>query len=152
MGRRTALWMALPLVGVVAACVFSASARAYTYVVRPNTTISAGSWTVLPGGTIDSVLDDNVLSPVAPSTTDDYIHENGNGPVAFEVGLSDVTLRGGENVTSVKSWGYARTGDARTLDVDLRHGTTVLVSGTWPANTAAQWLSMTYTGTLTQAE
>ncbi|HEX8082780.1 MAG TPA: Ig-like domain-containing protein [Solirubrobacteraceae bacterium] len=152
MGRRAALWLVLPVLGLVAACAFAATAGAYTYVVRPNTTISAGSWTVVPSGTIDSVLDDNVLSPAAPSTASDYVEENGNGPVTFEVGLGDVALRSGENVTSVRSWGYATTGDARTIDVDLRHGTTVLASGSWPAGAPAQWQSLTYTGSLTQLE
>ncbi|HEX8119979.1 MAG TPA: Ig-like domain-containing protein [Solirubrobacteraceae bacterium] len=152
MGRRVGLWLVLPVIGLVVACAFAASAGAYTYVVRPDTTINAGAWTIVPGGTIDSVLDDNVLSPGAPTTSDDYVTANGNGPIAFEVGLSDVALRAGENVTSIKSWGYASTGDARTLDSELRSGATVLAGGTWPSGLAAQWLSLTYTGTVTQAE
>jgi predicted phage tail protein len=152
MGCRVGLRFVLPVIGLVLACAFAASAGAYTYVVRPNTTISAGSWTVVPSGTIDSVLDDNVLTPTAPSTASDYIEENGNGPVTFEVGLSDVVLRGGENVTSVKGWGYVTTGDSRSIDSQLRTSSTVLASGTWPAGLPASWQSLTYTGTLSQAE
>jgi predicted phage tail protein len=152
MARHPRVWLVLFLLGLVSACAFAASASAYTYVVRPNTTTITGSWTIVPSGSIDSVLDDNVLSPTAPSTASDYVNANGNGPMTFEVGLSDVTLRGGENVTSVRSWGYAATGDARTLDTELRHGTTVLASGTWPSSVPAQWQSLLYTGSLTQAE
>src|SRR5215213_4659191 len=100
MGRRVGLWMGLLVIGLASACAFVPSAEAYTYVVRPNTTTTAGSWTVVPSGTIDSVLDDNVLSPTAPSTGTDYVQENGNGPATFEVGLADPALRAGENVTS----------------------------------------------------
>ena len=152
MASRTRVWLVLPILGLVLACAFASSASAYTYVVRPNTTTVAGSWTIVPSGTIDSVLDDNVLAPTAPSTASDYVHENGNGPAAMEVGLADVTLRSGENVTSVKSWGYASIGDSRTLDTELRHGATVLASGSWPASTPASWQSLTYTGSLTQLE
>jgi predicted phage tail protein len=152
MGRRAALWLILPFLGLVLACALAPAAQAYTYVVRPNTTITAGSWSVVPSGSIDSVLDDNVLSPSLPSTADDYVAEVGNGPQTFEVGLSDVALRPGENVTAVKSWAYARTGDARWLDSELRTGATVLASATWPASTPVQWLSMTHTGALTQSE
>ena len=85
------------------------------------------------------VLDDPVLQPVAPDTTGDHLSHNGNGPVVVEVGLANVTLRAGENVTSVKSWAYAATGDSRTLDTELRSGATVLASGSWPMNVAASW-------------
>ena len=68
MGRRGALWLVLPVLGLVLACAHVPAAEAYTYVVRPNATLVPGSWTVVPSGSIDSVLDDNVLSPTAPST------------------------------------------------------------------------------------
>src|SRR5687767_1394279 len=151
MGRRVGLCVVLPVLGLVLACAFAASAGAYTYVVRPNATVANG-WTVVPAGTADSVLDDNVLSPAAPSTATDFVQENGNGPVAVEVALGNVALRGGENVTSVKSWAYASTGDLRTLDSELRHGVTVLASGTWPSGVSAMWQSLTYTGALTQVQ
>ncbi|MDQ5808674.1 MAG: hypothetical protein M3320_08370, partial [Actinomycetota bacterium] len=152
MGRHRALWLVLPVLGLVVACAFAASAAAYTYVVRPDSTITAGSWTVTPSGTIESVLDDNVLSPVAPSTATDHIDENGNGPVTVEVGLGDVALRAGEAVTSVKSWGYLSTGDTRWLETRLRAGGSDLASDTVPAGTPAMWHSMTFTGSMTQTE
>src|SRR5687768_16726170 len=110
MGRRLARWLVLPILGLALACAHAPAAEAYTYVVRPNATITAGTWTVVPGGTVDSVLDDDVLAPVAPSTATDYISHSWNGAQTFEVGLGDVTLRGGESVTSVKSWGYGAIG------------------------------------------
>ena len=152
MGCGVGLWRGLLAVGLVAACLLPASASAYTYVVRPNSTITAGSWTVAPGGTIDSVLDDNVLSPTAPSTSGDHISENGNGPVGFEVGLTSAALRSGENVVSVTGWMFGDTGDARTLDADLRTGATVLASGSWAAGLPSGWRSLGYSGSLTQAQ
>jgi Bacterial Ig-like domain len=144
--------MGLLVIGLVAACAFSASAAAYTYVVRPDSTVAAGSWAVVPSGTIDSVLDDNVLSPAAPSIADDYVEENSNGPVAYEVGLADVVLRAGESVTGVTGWFYAATGDARTLELDLLSGGSDLATDTLPAGTTAQWRSLAYGAPLTQAE
>ena len=61
--------------------------------------------------------------------------ENGNGPVTVRGrAVATSPSGGGENVTSVKGWGYASTGDLRTLDSELRHGATVLASGTWPSS------------------
>ncbi|HEX2084159.1 MAG TPA: Ig-like domain-containing protein [Solirubrobacteraceae bacterium] len=153
MGRRARLWLVLPILGLAAACVFSASAAAYTYVVRPDSTISPGSWAAVPGGTMDSVLDDNVLSPAAPSTADDYAESQASGPDAIEVGFADPALRAGENVTTVRAWTYAATGDKRSLDAELLTGATVLTTGSRGVGLPPMWGSpLTWSGGLTQAE
>ena len=152
MGRRAHVWLVLPVLGLVAACAFASSAAAYTYVVRPNTTISSGTWSVVPSGTIDSVLDDNVLSPTAPSSGGDYVRENGNGPVTFEVGLGTVALRAGENVTSATLRVYAASGDARSLEFALLSGGSSLATATVGAGAAAQWRVLSYPSPLTQLQ
>lgn len=127
-------------------------ASAYNYVLRPDSTLQTGSWTVFPGGQVHEVLDDPILAPTVPTTATDYIQENGNGPVTAEIGYATATLRPGETVVRTRSNGYVSTGDARTLDTSLRTGATVLGSGTYPAGVSAGWGALDSTAALTQAE
>lgn len=136
----------------IALCVATETAGAATYYLQPNSTVS-NAWTVAPAGsTVDSVLDDAVLSPTAPSTASDYINANANGPRVAEVHVGTQSIAPGDTVSTTIARAYLSTGSGRTVTLELMTGATSLASTTIAANSAAAWRSVSSASALTQAQ
>ena len=124
-----------------------------SYVLRPDVT-GTNSWAInLPALNVADALDDAVTQPTAPSTTGDSVSTNTANAVC-ESNVGGFTLAAGEVVESVTLWIYCSTGAKRAIDFDIytvgptKLTTTVRVD----AALGNGWRSVTYTGSLTQAQ
>ncbi|HEV2999390.1 MAG TPA: Ig-like domain repeat protein [Solirubrobacteraceae bacterium] len=141
--------------GLVLACALTvAPAWAATSLLRPDATVSNGTWTVDGGGgDAHEVVDDPEVDPDPPVTGSDELRSSGPGPVTAEVQVADpAALRTGETVLTVHLHAYVSTGAGGVLQVDLLTGPTVLTSIVRGPGTAAGWYRATAAGGLTQAE
>src|SRR5438128_5110654 len=93
-----AAWLLLPVLFALVSCVFAASAQAYTYVLRPDSTTQTNNWQLNGASTMDEALHDALLQPTVPDTSSGYAYYFYNGASTGEVGFSSLTLRGGETV------------------------------------------------------
>lgn len=123
-----------------------------TEVLRPNADVVAG-WTELPAGAANVTLDDAVLAPTdAAASGDGGSIATSTAGAECEVHVGTFTL-GTDVVSAVRLKMYCTTGAKRGIDWRLLHGTTELAAGTRVgANQSGQWYTVTYTGTLTQAQ
>lgn len=105
-------------------------------------------WTEAPVGPAWSALDDGTRQPSTPDTSD-----NINTPTTGQLSRQDLTtftLASGEVVTQVKGWFYCETGATGSMVVSFQ-GPITTISLTVAAGSSAAWRSITYTGSLTQA-
>lgn len=119
-----------------------------TAILRPNADVTTG-WTTTPGAqsTFD-MLDDVVTQPTAPSTASDFI--TSTTTATFEVALETVSVSA---VSQAVLWVYsdASLTGANTVYA-IYKGATSIASFTISVSQAAAWNSVTYSGSLTQAE
>ncbi len=119
-----------------------------TAILRPNGDYSA-SWTVNPGGSHWSAIDDNVIQPSAADTSD-YISSGTNGQIdEFEMS----TVSNVATSTKIIVWAYARNTANQNGD---RLGINIVVNGVSQTqqnldlSTSWGWVSAAFDVTTTQ--
>ena len=117
--------------------------------LRPNADI-AGDMTLTGSATYFGALDDAVTQPTAPGTGTDYCSHGTAGRFAH-VGCQTFT-KGLDVVSQVTLWIYLETGKKRGCLFRINSTAGTLQEGSVGADTAAGWQSITYTGTLEQAD
>lgn len=130
-----------------------ASASAATYQLRPDGTLTASSWSAVPGTTpLWDTLDDAVVQPAAPSTASDYATTGGS--FALESSLTTVTLASGETPASLTGWAYFSTPAGRGAWMVLVNTATNTSLGMLhvAAGSPAAWHSLAMATTPTQSD
>ena len=107
--------------------------------MRPDETVTAGSWLRAGMGEPHSLLNDDVVQPKTPYLFWDYLYASGTSAVTTEVGLAAPSIAVDETVTGLTSYTYLIAGSSRSVTVELLSGTTVLGSVAVPAGTPAGW-------------
>lgn len=120
--------------------------------LQPNADVT-NNWTKSAGSNGYACIDDAVTQPTDPTTSGDGENISSSTDTQVqECHVGTFTL-GSDTMNSATLWVYAETGRKRGIDWDLRHGSTVLATGTRiPAQSSAQWHSVTYNGSITQAQ
>ena len=89
----------------------------------------------------------------APSIATGDVHEASNGPREFDVTLGSHTLDPAENVVSTYLWTYAQGGSARSVDLSITSGGSVLSStSTFPSGAPRAWYAFDGPVSLTQSQ
>jgi hypothetical protein len=108
------------------------------YTLRPNVNLASG-WRVIGATSAWAALDDNLLQPAAPTSTD-YIEPSAKGQVTT-VGFETRALTAAPKSAVV--WYYAKTYNTGTkLQLDVRWGGTTRATYTLAAGKAYAWRSM----------
>jgi hypothetical protein len=116
------------------------------YVLRPEGDTLA-QWNATPASYSYSALDDAVEQPTVPTTTD-YISTSLTGKSCL-LNVPTVDLASNEEVVAVKAWMYGKNA-ANSTRLDIS-GSQQWATGNQTSTTNA-WFSVTYTGTMTQAQ
>jgi hypothetical protein len=138
------------LTAAFAASALAVPAAQADIVVRPVKTWNQDpTWLVTPSlSTPAAVLDDDVLQPQAPDTTD-YLSGTAKGTFDTAVGIASPALADGQSVTGATAWVYAGTGPNQWLTVSLWSGFNVLAWRAFPPGQAAAWRSVPVTQAVT---
>jgi len=118
-----------------------------SYISRPNVDVGAG-WTENPAGAAYACVDDAVLAPTVPDTTD-YLSTSTNGAVT-SFRFEPVKVPAGERVVEIKFWFYYRAGAGTAVGVaglDVS-GSVLPGAGNFLAATSYVWDSVSYLGNL----
>lgn len=118
-----------------------------SYISRPNADVSAG-WTENPAGAAYTCVDEAVLAPTVPDTTD-YLSTSTNGAVtSFQ--FEPVSIPAGERVVEIKFWCYYRSGASGAVGIsglDVS-GAVLPGAGNFLTSTSYVWDSVSYDGNL----
>ena len=117
-----------------------------SYISRPNADVAAG-WTENPSGAAYACVDDAVIAPTAPDTTD-YLSTSSDGAItSFQ--FEPVKVPAGERVVEIKFWFYYRTA-ATALGVSGLDVSAAVLPGAGNFLTGASyaWDSVSYEGNL----
>lgn len=123
-----------------------------TEILRPNADV-VNAWSKSSGTTSWGALDDAVTDPTDASTSGDGVRIfSSTAGQESEVAVATFTL-GTDTVSAVRAKVFAGGGAKRGIDIRLLHGATQLGNTlSLGASAADAWYTITYTGSLTQAQ
>lgn len=112
-----------------------------SYIVYPNEDLGPG-WTEQPAGPAYSCIDDRVVAPTAPDTTD-YITSTTDAAACL-LGFESVSIPNGERVVEIKAWIYGKTAGAAfgaTL-MDGNSGSALPNAGSYVVGASYAWTEL----------